>query len=306
VAVISKDDRLAELASKNDGVVSRAQLKKLGFSDHEIHTALTRRRWQQLQRGVYLLSAAPPSWRQRVRAAYLAGGPIAQVSARALAAWLGLDGADEGVIEVTVPYAKRPELKGATVHRSRRLGRARIYDGAIAGSSVERLLVDYAAAVSLPLAERAVESALCKGLTAERRIWKEIADLGEAVPGVRRLTRIMETRPEGKPARSTLELEVLRLIRASDLPLPTRNHDVYVDDEHFEIDLAYVAVLGAIEADSRRFHTTATQRENDKRREVALEAAGWTFVRVRWADVFGRPAWVIEQIRALVCRVVAA
>ena len=88
--------------------------------------------------------------------------------------------------------------------------------------------------------------------------------------------------------------------------MPTRNHDVYVDGEHFEIDLAYVSTLGAIEADSRRYHGTATQKAKDRRRQGKLEAAGWTFVRVTWADVFGRPRWVIEQIRTLVCGFVAA
>ena len=168
------------------------------------------------------------------------------------------------------------------------------------------MLVDYAALVSADLAERAVESALTKGLTAERRIWREIAVLGAAVPGVRRLEALLVLRPKGKPARSKLEIEVLRLIRHADLPLPNRNHDVWVDGEHFEIDLVYADIQGAIEADSSRYHSTATQKARDRRRQELLEAVGYTFVRVTWTDVFGRPDWVIQQIRDLLCRVVAA
>jgi hypothetical protein len=168
------------------------------------------------------------------------------------------------------------------------------------------MLVDYAAVVSTELAERAVESAMTKGRTAERRIWKELAALGEAVPGVRALTRIMELRPDGKAARSTLEIDTLNVIRKSGLPLPVRNHDVHVDGEHFEIDLAYPGVLGAIEVDSKRWHSTATQKANDRRRQDVLEAVGWTFVRVRSADVYGRPGWVVAQIRSLLCIVSAA
>jgi very-short-patch-repair endonuclease len=306
VTVISKDERLARLAAKNEGVVTRAQLLLLGFSDKAISTALARRRWQQLQRGVYLLSPAEPTWRQRVRAASLAAGADGQVCGRTLAAWLGLDGATERVIEISVPYGKCPEPVGVVIHRTRHIGPKRTYDDAIPGTSVERLLVDYAALVPVDLAERAVESALSKGLTPERRIWREIAALGTAVPGVRRLERLMELRPKGKPARSTFEIELFKLIRQSGLPLPERNHDTWVDGDHFEIDLAYIDVRGAIEADSERYHGTATQRANDRRRQGELERAGWTFVRVRWADVFGRPEWVIEQIRTLLCRVVAA
>jgi hypothetical protein len=115
----------------------------------------------------------------------------------------------------------------------------------------------------------------------------------------------MELRPKGKAARSTLELDAFRLIRKAKLPLPERNVDVYVDGEHFEIDLAYLAFLGAIEVDSKRWHSTATQRANDRRRQNKLELAGWTFVRVKSADVYGRPEWVIEQIRHLGCGVQA-
>ncbi len=227
------------------------------------------------------------------------------MTARTLAAFAGLDGATESVIEVVVPYGKGPAPRGVKVHRTRHPSKTRMYDE-LPGTSVERLLVDYVAVVSTDLGERAVESALTMGLTAERRIWRELASLGEFVRGVRRLTRIMEQRPNGKAARSTLELDVLRLIRKAGLPLPERNFDVYVDGQRFEIDLAYVHSLGAIEADSKKWHSTATQKAKDRRRQDKLELAGWTFVRVTSADAYGRPEWVIEQIRALVCGVVAA
>ena len=297
---------MAELAAAADCVASRTELAALGFSDQEIETNVTLSRWRWLQRGVYLLSAGTPTWRQRARAALVAAGDSAQLGPLALAAWIGLDGATESVVDLVVPYGKGPRPREVKIRRTRYPSRTRVYDGGIPGPSVERLLVDYAAVAASALAERAVESALIKGLTAERRIWRELATLSEAVPGVRRLTRIMELRPSGKAARSTLELDALRLIRNTDLPLPVRNHDVYVEGEHFEIDLAYLAVRGAIEVDSRRWHSTATQKARDRRKQERCEAAGWTFVRVTSADVYGRPEWVIEQIRILVCGVVAA
>lgn len=303
--MIPREQRLAELAAECDCVVTIDQLRVLGYSDQEIGTEVSKKVWQRLQRGVYLLSAGTPTWRQNVRAAMLGAGENAQLAARALAAWAGVDGATEGVVEIVVPYGKGPAPNNVTVHRTRHESKTRMYDD-IAGTSVERMLVDYAAFVSTELAERAVESVLVRGWTAERRIWSELATLGEAVPGVRRLTRIMELRPEGKAARSTLELDVLRIIRKAGLPLPVRNHDAYVDGERFEIDLVYLAVLGAIEVDSKRWHTTATQRAKDKLRQEKLEAAGWTFVRIRSADVYGRPEWVIAQIRNLVCGTIAA
>ncbi|HUR78698.1 MAG TPA: hypothetical protein VMZ22_12185 [Acidimicrobiales bacterium] len=302
----SRAEQLAKLAAASDCVATLDQLLELGYSEKEIRTAMARKVWQQLQRGVYLLSAGTPTWRQRALAAVLAAGGGAQLAARALAAWVGLDGATEGVIEIVVEYGKGPAPKGVAVRRTRKPSKTRTYDGRMRGTSIERLLVDYAARVPVELAERATESALLKGLTAERRIWQELATLGEAVPGVRRLARIMELRPEGKAARSTLELDALRLIRNSELPMPVRNFDVWVDGRRYEIDLAYLSRLGAIEVDSKRWHSTAAQRAKDRRKQEACERAGWTFLRITSVDVYGRPNWVIDQLRSLVCGVAAA
>jgi hypothetical protein len=156
--------------------------------------------------------------------------------------------------------------------------------------------------------EVAVESALLSRRTTERKIWRVVAlNSRSGVRGVALLRGVMERRPKGKPARSVLELEVLDLIRSSDLPLPTRNVDaIDGNGEKREIDLCYVDERGAIEADSKRWHSTATQTAADQRRQAALEAVGFRFVRVTWADVFERPDWVIGEIRGLLLGVVAA
>lgn len=302
---LSREDRLALLASETDRVVTLDQLVALKYSPQELRTLVAKKLWQRPQRGVYFLFPGNPTWRQDVRAAMLGAGDKAQLFGPALAAWAGLDGAVECDIEIVVACGEGPPPRGVRVHRTRHLSKKRKYDG-IVGTSAERLLVDYAAAVSVELAERAVESALTKGLTAEQRIWREIAELGEAVPGVRSLNAIMMARPKGKAARSSLELDTLKLIRNANLPLPERNFDVYVDGEHFEIDLAYLQVLGAIEVDSKQWHSTATQQARDRRRQDKLELGGWTFLRLRSADVYGRPEWVIGQIRRLLRGVAAA
>ncbi|MEY2473339.1 MAG: hypothetical protein QOK28_2668 [Actinomycetota bacterium] len=296
---LKRKQRLSVLAANNDCVVTITELSRTGYSKQEIATAVTKGLWKHLDHGVYFLSAGKPTWRQQVRAALLAAGGDAQMAARTLAAWEGVDGATEGIIEIVVSHGHAgPKPKGVTVHRTRHVSKKRMYDG-LPGTSPERLLIDYAAHVSTDLAERAVESVLSKGLTAERRIWRELATLPENVPGVRRLARIMELRPTGKAARSTLEIDTLNLIRKSDLPIPARNHDVWIDDEHFELDLAFPEAMKAVEVDSKRWHSTATQKAKDRHKQERCEAAGWSFVRVTSVDVYGRPEWVVEQIRDL-------
>ena len=292
------DEKLCELAAAHDNVVSRPELQAIKFSDQMIATQLARRRWQTLHAGVYLIGAAEPTWQQRCRAALKAAGEGAQLPGETGLAVLGVDGAKEGKVHVVVPTRMCPRIKGVVVHRTT-VPDSGHRGGPMSMCSVPRLLIDFAAKASVARVEDAVESAISQGLTHETRIWRALAELSHRMPGVARLTRVMEERPEGKAARSKFETQLLRVVRRADLPTPVRNHDVYVDGKHYEIDLAYPEVLGAIEADSRRYHSTKTKKARDKARQDHLESVGYRFKRFTWRDVLGRPQWVVEEIREL-------
>jgi very-short-patch-repair endonuclease len=158
-------------------------------------------------------------------------------------------------------------------------------------------LLDFAATADVATLEQAVESALDQHLTAERRIWECISkEGGKGVPGSARLRRVMLERPNGPPAKSVLEIEVSHLLRRADLQNFVRNYPVL--DGKYKIDDAYLAERVAIEADSRRWHSTKTQRANDRKRRAELQAAGWHFESVTFDDVHLRPAETVARIRA--------
>ncbi len=164
----ARDEAVARLAARNDNVVDRPALRALELTDQQIKTLVHRLRWQQLQHGVYLVGAAPPTWRQQVRAALLAAGRDAVVSHRTAAALWRLDGAVEGVIELTVPVGKGPTPRGVVVHRTTIPSATRTIDG-LRTPSIERVLIDYAAKSGLQLVRTRVGERTRKG-----------ADLGEA------------------------------------------------------------------------------------------------------------------------------
>ena len=306
----TKYDGLRAMAASQDNVVTRAQLLAAGFSDDQIGRMLRRGHWTQLQRGVYLLSPGPATWCQRARAAQWAGGSCVALDAGSALLFWGTDGPIEGAVELTTIATDegRPKPAGVVVRRPSRRVSTRMRNG-VQVACIEDALLSFAAlSKDRRQVEVAVESALLSRRTTERKIWRTIAmNSRHGVRGVALLRSVMENRPVGKPARSILELEVLDLIRASGLPLPSRNVDVVDGNgERREIDLCYVDQRGAIEADGRRWHATATQRATDKRRQAALEAVGFRFVRVTWDDVFGRPDWVINEIRSLLLQVVPA
>ena len=52
-----------------------------------------------------------------------------------------------------------------------------------------------------------------------------------------------------------------------------------------------------VETDGDTYHNTVTDRENDERRDRALEAEGWIVLRFNWNDVTKRPTSVIRTLR---------
>jgi hypothetical protein len=301
--------RLAALAKEQDNVVSRAQLLKIGWSDERIGLMIKKKHWLQLQRGVYLLTPGPATWRQLARAAFLAAGKGVALDAGSALLWRGFDGPTEGDIELALTGGKgRPSPKGAVVHQPSRPLRTRTIDGVRVVCIEDALLGFAASSADRRDVEVAVESVLRTRSTTERKIWQTVGrNSRPGVRGVAMLRYVMEHRPEGKPGRSYLELEVLDVLRKGGVPMPTRNVDVIdANGDRREIDLCYVAQLGAIEVDSKRWHSTASQKAADRKRQSALEAVGFEFVRVTWGDVVERPEWIIEQARGLLQRVVAA
>jgi hypothetical protein len=302
-------ERLAKIAAEQDGVVTRKQLKALHLTDKDVGRMVRRRLWLQLQRGVYLLAPGPATWRQLARAAQWAGGKTLALDAGSALLWRGFEGPEEGAIELVITSKNGGACpRGAVVRRPTREVAVSLRD-AVRVASIEDALLSFAAlSKDREAIEVAVESALASHKTTERKIWLLIGKCSRpGVRGVALLRSVMEGRPEGKPARSFLEIELFRLIRRSGLPLPSRNVDVIDGNgDPREIDLCYVPEKGAIEADSRRWHGTATQKAADRLRQNALEAVGYRFVRVTWSDVFDRPQWVVDQIRQLLGVVVAA
>src|SRR3954468_21750983 len=116
----SLDEILDALASTQLGLLTRDNVIAKGGSDHYICTCVERRRWQQLQPGVYLTGSAPPSWLQKQSAACMGAGPRAVASHRGAASVWWLDGAYESVREVLVAPPFGPTPRQTIIHRTKR------------------------------------------------------------------------------------------------------------------------------------------------------------------------------------------
>jgi Transcriptional regulator, AbiEi antitoxin/AbiEi antitoxin C-terminal domain len=105
-----------ELASRQHGVVTRAQLRELGSSDDAIEYRLRRGRLHAVHRGVYAVGRPQLTRLGALNAAVLASGPGAALSHEQAAEVYGLRRRRAGDIEVTVSNARRAR-RGIRLHR---------------------------------------------------------------------------------------------------------------------------------------------------------------------------------------------
>jgi very-short-patch-repair endonuclease len=63
------------------------------------------------------------------------------------------------------------------------------------------------------------------------------------------------------------------------------------------VDVLFMAARLVIELDGYRAHSSREAFARDRRRQNALVAAGYTVLRVTWADVTERPEATVAQIR---------
>ena len=123
----------------------------------------------------------------------------------------------------------------------------------------------------------------------------------EELSFTRRAWRLL--RPALAPAdpRSESPFEtLLRLLLAqAGLGPETLQRLVYDADGRIaaRLDLAWPSVKLALEADGRAYHDSLTALYHDRERANDLEVLGWMILRFTWADLKGRPGWVVSQVR---------
>jgi hypothetical protein len=231
--------RLAEMAARQWGCLSAAQLVALGFTRREIHRMVERGLLIRMHRGVYVLGALSPAPEQRWAAALLAARKGAVLSHTAAAAHYGLL-QPRDVIEMSAPRKRRGDER-LRIHERRRIDVTRheglptttvaqtLLDLAASNWPIDRLTQEAAATNLIPLSD-------LRAFAASKHGARGVAKLGEAA---------------GPPlTRSRLEVEVLRKLGA-----PVAN-----------------AKIGADEADQT--HGTKWARERDARKDARMKARG--------------------------------
>jgi hypothetical protein len=298
------DAILHAFAALQLGLITRADVLRLGGTDAHIVARLQRHQWQELHAGVYLTGSAPPTWLQRQLAACLAAGAESVASHRAAVAVWQLDGGRETVVELATPQTLCPRPHGVVLHRTLRWdAKDHTVHRRVPVTTVNRTLIDYGAVAPRLLVERAVEDAIRRGLTSEGALRRRLAQIGG--PGCRgsgTLRWVLDHRPEGRPARSGFEVILLDVVRESGLPMPMRNVPVVVDGVVVaEADLCYPDKMVDLEAMGAKWHSTRAAVKRDREKFALMRSVGWNVLEFGWNEVVHHPEVALDRIRSALC-----
>jgi very-short-patch-repair endonuclease len=250
------DQRIAEVASRQHGAISRTQLLAVGAIPAAIKYRVRAGRLHPAHRGVYLVGHTALAPLAREAAALLATGPgsaLGHRSAAKLHRLLPLDALAE--VDVTVTSQRRAR-DGVNVRRGALTSQdVQKHDG-LWVTTPRRTLVDLRR-------------------TTDRRTYERAA--AEA-----QILRLVPPEPDGpQPTRSEAERVLARLVREARLPLPSMNVPLL----GFEVDALWPAQRLVVEVDSFAFHRTRRAWERDHRKTAALEAADYRVLRITWSDL---------------------
>jgi hypothetical protein len=292
-----------ELATLQDGVVTRAQLRAHGWDDNHVDSALLACRWAGLGRRVVVLHRGPLTARQRRWIAVLNAGPSATLAGLTAAEELGLTGFATETVHVVVPkdtWVPRQQ-PGVKVHVSRRFATSDRHPARILPTvRIDRALVDAATWTPNPRRAAAILIAgVQQRLTVPERLRAEI-DVAGAIRHRRLLTAVTHDVEGGSSALS--ELDFVRLCRRFGLPAPVLQH--MRRDAHGRVrylDARFVRPDGRVlnvEIDGAA-HFGVLAAWSDMDRDIAILSLGEPTIRIPAAVLRTDPEGVARRIRTL-------
>jgi very-short-patch-repair endonuclease len=205
--------------------------------------------------------------------------------------------------ELWVPAGRNLRAVGVLVHRTR--ARARLPSRVVGGlrlTTPERTLIDLAGTVDDETLEIALEHARLAGLVTLESMRRALA--AEPTRGRRGAGTLatMVDEVSGVPAQRALEVKVARILRASGLPAPERQHPVSAGGRTYHLDFAWAHRRVALECDGRRFHSDHRAFGRDRTRWTEIgAAAGFRILFATWFDATQRPTWIVEQVARALC-----
>jgi putative AbiEi antitoxin of type IV toxin-antitoxin system/uncharacterized protein DUF559 len=283
--VVAPDESIGQVAGRQYGVISTAQLRRLGLSDDAVRARVLAGRLYRVHRGVYAVGHRALPFEARCLAAVLAigGGPTARdgsilsywkaaVSHRSAASLWELLPPLDGPLDVIVRRTGgRMGRKGIRVHCSRSLAGGEVtLRRAVPVTTPTRTIADLRRVIPERHLRRAKRQAEILGLP-----------LG---PG------------QGDRTRSDLEGDFLDLCECHPLPPPEVNVPIGSD----LVDFLWRAERLVVETDSYLYHRGEVAFQDDRKRDLRLKRAGYEVLHISERQLNDEPELVAETVAAAI------
>jgi very-short-patch-repair endonuclease len=266
------DTLIAQVAARQHGLVTTAQLEEIGLASGTITAWARAGRLHRIHRGVYAVGHAGLSLPGRWMAAVLACGPGAVLSHRSAAFLWRMLKPTEGPVHVTVPpTGGRAQRKGLVIHRATLIAK------------------DTMAKAGIPLTSPT----------------RTLLDLRRSVPGNEYRTAMRQAEFERLPielptdgTRSEQERRFLALCRRHRLPPPEPNQRL----GPWTVDFLWRPERLVVETDSWSAHGGRVAYAEDRERDLWLKLRGYDVVRFTNEQLRREPAAVASAVRQLLRR----
>lgn len=293
------DRVILDVASRQHGVVTRAQLIEAGVSQHRIAYRLESGLLTRVYRGVF--AAGPVRGPRALEfAAVLAAGAESFVSHRAAGVVLELlpPRRAEAPVEISTRRDVRIGGPGIRIVRVSRLESDEVMlRNGLPLTTPARTIFDLAAVCSSRGLEQALATALRNRLV-ERKGIEALLDRYPRRAGRGRLRALLTA--DGGPAftRSEAERRFLDLVRTAGLSRPSTNVIV----AGFEVDFLWQEQRLIVEVDGREYHGGDHSFEGDRTRDGVLMAAGFRTMRVTWRQIANEPQALTARVAQALVR----
>ncbi len=298
---MSSSGRLHDLTRNPPHLLDREAIAAAGLSVDTVKREVMAGRIEMLQPGIYAPVAVSGDREVRTRAALQAAGPGAVLSHRTAARLHDMSVArSDTLVEILVPHGRQPDVRGAVVHRTRRLPEHHVSTvHGVAVTSVDRTLADLGAVVPPWVVAKAVEQAVIAGKSSIERLYRLADEHGkQGRTGISALRSSLDEWLLGdvRPG-SALEVMFARLVDRAGLPMPEFQFQVRDGTQVVaRVDACWPAQRLIAEVDGLHAHATAAALDNDLARQNRLIALGYIPLRFTWRHIVREPDVVAAQL----------
>jgi hypothetical protein len=284
-----KNHQAWELVRQQHGLISREQLRRLGFTDDGIKHRIATGRLRRVRQGVYLVGRPGLTEHGHWMAAVLACGDGAVLSHSSAAALWRIGFESRSVVELSLPSPSRRRRPGLRIHRRPSLRERDVTtEYGIPVTTPIQTLIDLSLRLDRRGVERMINEADKYDLTHPPQLRKAL-DAREGEPGVAVLRQILDRRTF-RLTKEELERRFLPLAAKAGLPVPFTGRIV----NEFEVDFYWPDLGLVVETDGLRYHRTPAEQARDRLRDQAHTAAGLTQLRFTHEQVRYEPEYVVR------------